>query len=173
MTTIMTPCVHSDTVPVELEATHELVAYLCTNCLVELPLAEPEPVPEVPQGPSGFPHVVYEVTVWADEYGDKTEVRTAVGDTRNMPAEANLISSQIAGSKDHSIMLDIDVEAHLVPSSTPGHSHLYIDVALSWRRYRRLLRALKRAGVIEPGYYKASRLRRHTALRLPGVVKEG
>lgn len=72
----------------------------------------------------------------------------------------------------HTVMLDLDVPVRLVPSSTTGHWHLYIDVAMPWWRYRRLLRALKTAGIIEPGYYSVSVARKHTALRLPWVKKE-
>lgn len=72
----------------------------------------------------------------------------------------------------HTVMLDIDRPVRLVPSTTPGHWHLYIDVAMPWWRYRKLLRALKNAGIIEPGYYSASVARRCTALRLPWVKKE-
>lgn len=72
----------------------------------------------------------------------------------------------------HTVMLDIDQPVRLVPSTTPGHWHLYIDVAMPWWRYRKLLKALKNAGIIEPGYYSASVARRCTALRLPWVKKE-
>lgn len=72
----------------------------------------------------------------------------------------------------HTVMIDIDHPVRLVPSTTAGHWHLYIDVAMPWWRYRRLLKALKTAGIIEPGYYSASVMRGHTALRLPWVRKE-
>jgi hypothetical protein len=72
----------------------------------------------------------------------------------------------------HTVMVDIDKDVRLVPSTTSGHWHLYIDVAMPWWRYRKLLRALKNAGIIEPGYYRASIMRGHTALRLPWVKKE-
>jgi len=71
----------------------------------------------------------------------------------------------------HMPAIDLDVPAHYEPSSTPGHGHLYIDVAMSWRKYRRLLKALVEAGLVEPGYYRASKARRATMLRLPGVTK--
>lgn len=72
----------------------------------------------------------------------------------------------------HTVMLDIDMPVRVVPSSTEGHCHLYIDKPMPWWRYRRLLRALKAAGIIEPGYYSASIARRATHLRLPWVQKE-
>lgn len=84
---------------------------------------------------------------------------------------ATLVSSQIAGSQLHAPALDLDVPAYLVQSSTPGHSHLYLDVPMSWWRYRLMLWALALAGVLEPGYYKASVRRRASYLRRPGVTK--
>lgn len=72
----------------------------------------------------------------------------------------------------HKVLLDIDVPAQLVPSSTPGHSHLYIDKELTERQWRVLIEALDYAGIIEPGYANASLQRGYTALRLPWVRKD-
>lgn len=72
----------------------------------------------------------------------------------------------------HAVVLDVDLPAALIPSSTEGHSHLFIDCPMSWRRYRHLLKALAKAGVIEPGYYRASRRFRMSMVRRPGVLKD-
>jgi hypothetical protein len=71
----------------------------------------------------------------------------------------------------HAILLDLDVPAWLIESSTPGHSHLYIDVDTTWDNVAELLIALVKCGVIEPGYAAASLRRRATFLRLPWVEK--
>lgn len=71
----------------------------------------------------------------------------------------------------HFPVLDIDVPARYVPSSTPGHGHLYIDKLLNWRQYEELLRVLGKVGIIEEGYAGASIARGHTAVRLPWVGK--
>jgi hypothetical protein len=87
---------------------------------------------------------------------------------------ATLITSEIDDPSDpgqHSIMLDLDVPAKLVPSSTHGHSHLYIDVRTTWPKYEALLNALADAEVIERGYAAASLRRKSTALRLPWAKK--
>lgn len=34
----------------------------------------------------------------------------------------------LKGQRKHTILLDLDVPAKLVPSTTEGHSHLYIDI---------------------------------------------
>jgi hypothetical protein len=72
----------------------------------------------------------------------------------------------------HTIVLDIDHPAALVPSTTEGHFHLYIDVPLQWDVYCRLMIAMSDAGVLEPGYVDASINRGASFLRLPGVKKE-
>ena len=104
-----------------------------------------------------------------DGYGGifTREVRTEAA-----AVKANLVTSIMRHDrKMHVPVLDIDVPHLLVDSSTPGHSHLYIDVPMSWWRYRMLLRQLAKCGIIEKGYYQASVRRKHTAVRLPWVDK--
>lgn len=101
-----------------------------------------------------------------EHYGDAEGRELATID------DADVISSELAdpsplGLDWHTIVLDVDVPARLVPSSTPGHSHLFIDVRVGWPRLRGLLHALADAGVIERGYADASIERGHTAVRLP------
>jgi hypothetical protein len=76
------------------------------------------------------------------------------------------------GEDMHTVALDIDVPVRVLPSSSYGHYHLLIDVAMPWWKYRRLLKALAKAGIIERGYYRASVRRRATFLRLPWVKKK-
>lgn len=90
--------------------------------------------------------------------------------------EATLISSECAEDHDpfgdtHYPVLDLDFRAHLVPSSTKGHFHLYLDKELSWDAYRLLLCVLAHVGILEPGYVDASLERRATFVRKPGVTK--
>jgi hypothetical protein len=72
----------------------------------------------------------------------------------------------------HRPILDIDFPAMLIPSSTEGHYHLYLDLPMKWSAYEKLLSALAAAGIIEKGYYRASVERKATFLRLPGVPKD-
>lgn len=104
--------------------------------------------------------------------GDRTEADVSTG--------ANCVSSQLldesifwGDNKHHKVLLDLDVPAYLVPSSQPGHSHLYIDVIVEEERYFRLLDSLAECGVIEHGYASASRRKGGTFLRLPWIKKEG
>jgi hypothetical protein len=94
------------------------------------------------------------------------------------PDRANAISSALVEEgkswrdRRHTIALDIDHRVRVVPSSTEGHSHLYIDVPLEWEQYEKLLKVLAEIGVVEEGYVGASIRRRATHLRLPWVRKE-
>lgn len=84
--------------------------------------------------------------------------------------DANVITSRRSDGL-HAPVLDIDFGARLIPSSTLGHFHLYLDKAMTWSAYRRLLIALGDAEILEPGYVEASLRRGHSAARLPGVRK--
>jgi hypothetical protein len=89
--------------------------------------------------------------------------------------EANLVGSRLdswhLSPELHAPVLDIDLPCRLEPSTTPGHFHLYIDKAMKWPDYERLLTVLAEVGIIEPGYADASIRRRQTFVRKPGVVK--
>jgi hypothetical protein len=86
--------------------------------------------------------------------------------------EATTVTSQLADTGLHRPVLDIDLPAQLIPSTTPGHYHLYLDVALPWRQYRELLETLAHCGIIQPGYASASIERGYTRVRLPWVAKQ-
>lgn len=121
--------------------------------------------------PSRFRHPLYKIKVW-ETYDGPKEDRELVTD----PSQADVMSSEIGpgGIRNpmHSVMLDIDLPAVLVPSSTEGHCHLYIDKLVHWKDYKRLLKALMLTGVIELGFYRAAKRRKATFLRLPHVKKE-
>lgn len=59
----------------------------------------------------------------------------------------------------------------VVDSSTPGHSHIYVNAAMTWENYEPLLDHLRSRHVIEEGYYKAALARKATFVRPPGVLK--
>lgn len=89
------------------------------------------------------------------------------------PQDAQVVSSEIKESSLHSPVLDIDFPARLVPSSTPGHFHLYLDgLSMTWQDYEKLLNSLAAAGVVQEGYVYASIARKATAVRVPGCKKE-
>lgn len=76
------------------------------------------------------------------------------------------------GAEFHRPVLDIDLPVKVVPSSTPGHSHVFIDAPMTWATYSRLLEALADAGLVERGYVSASQARGYTSVRLPHVKRD-
>lgn len=72
----------------------------------------------------------------------------------------------------HHPVLDLDFPARLLPSSTPGHFHLYLDgIEISWEKYAKLLTTLAEVGIISEGYLDAALQRGYTSVRLQGVTK--
>jgi len=68
-------------------------------------------------------------------------------------------------------VIDVDVPIYVLPSSTHGHYHLYIDKEMTRGQLLDMLTAMSKAGVVEPGYVSASRERGFTSVRSPGFVK--
>lgn len=104
---------------------------------------------------------------YSDYFSDWTEEVRIPTDA----ASATLISSKVVGSDKHKPVIDIDVPIRVYPSSTLGHFHLYIDKEISWFRYKVLLWAMVKAGIVEEGYLYASKHRKATHVRLPWVHK--
>ena len=87
--------------------------------------------------------------------------------------KANVITSMVENRvTHHKVVLDIDLPAKLIPSSTPGHFHLYIDHEIEKDTYFKLVAAMVEAGLVEPGFLGASERRGYTAVRLPWIKKE-
>lgn len=86
--------------------------------------------------------------------------------------DAHVITSKLKNDVGHRPVLDVDFPAALIPSTTPGHFHLYLDKPMPWGKYKALLKALADAGIIERGYASASIARQYTSVRLPWVRKE-
>lgn len=84
---------------------------------------------------------------------------------------ANLVSSELVGSKKHLPVLDFDFPCKLVESSTCGHYHLYIDTPISWKHYKNILTALHDADLINDFWYESSMKRGATFVRPEGVHK--
>lgn len=86
--------------------------------------------------------------------------------------QAQLVTSMMRHRKGyHAPILDLDIPHELISSSTPGHSHLYLDVEVPWWKYKVLLRVLAWVGILEKNYVKVSILRGHTDVRVPWLKK--
>lgn len=107
-------------------------------------------------------------------YKDAQVVSSELGDRWQQPMNVPVPKTPFPArpsQRNHIIALDIDVPAWCIPSSTDGHSHLYISHQLQWPQYEKLLRVLAEIGLIEEGYKDASIKRKATFLRLPWVKK--
>lgn len=70
-----------------------------------------------------------------------------------------------------SIAIPLVVPARLVPSSSPGHHHLYLETVLTWSVYNELLRRMADAELIERNWHAMCERRKMGLLRKPGIGK--
>jgi hypothetical protein len=141
----------------------------------EFDLTDVEPVLPPCKWDASYPPVVR--TLWT------CEALSAVRglDGRSQVAtyqEATLLSSQLVqplpideGGELHAPCLDLDFPCVLEPSSTPGHHHLYLNVAMPWRDYEKLLVVMRDVGLLQRGFVDNSISRRMTMTILPGLTK--
>ena len=90
--------------------------------------------------------------------------------TKDGPEKGDLVGSLVAvlpWGRKHMPAIDIDVPCRFIPSTTPGHGHLYFDVEVEEGPYFELLSILGRCGIVEPGYVAASRAKGQSTLRPP------
>jgi hypothetical protein len=71
----------------------------------------------------------------------------------------------------HAPVLDLDIPCEYVPSSTPGHGHLYIDRQMTLPQYVKLMEVLVEVGIVEKGFLYSLEQRGFTCVRLPWVTK--
>lgn len=121
--------------------------------------AEDFPQAELPYEKE-WPHRIFGYHGKLDgQYTDTTTVQNPI-----LAYNADLVLSKTRSGK-HAPVLDIDYPARLVPSRTPGHFHLYLDMELEWDVYEELLLALAKAGIIQTAYANFSTKRQFSALR--------
>lgn len=85
--------------------------------------------------------------------------------------EANLISSLSGSGMYHYPIIDLDVPHVYVPSSTNGHGHLYLNVAMRYSDYETLLVILERYGIVGQGSVDQLRACGVSLARKPDVKK--
>jgi hypothetical protein len=86
-------------------------------------------------------------------------------------SESNLVCSDRKDDGLHIPVLDVDMPAMLLKSSTFGHYHLYIDKPMTWENYCKLLDVLAEVGILEPGYVSVAKKRKRTQVRTPWTKK--
>jgi hypothetical protein len=100
----------------------------------------------------------------------------AAGGVNDLPAPTrhqHTLVSSLTVYGTHRPVLDLDgVGAALVPSSTEGNFHFYLEgIELPWEDYADFLRACAKVGIITEGYLAHSLRRRQTVVRRPGLRK--
>lgn len=90
--------------------------------------------------------------------------------------EVNVVSSKHkkgkSKSRKHKPLIDIDFPAALIPSSTPGHFHLYLDKDMDEEQYMSFLLTLRSHEIIADGNVNQMGNHGATFLRLPWVKKQ-
>lgn len=92
-------------------------------------------------------------------------------DRQPFAEDANVVSSHDKYSSRHLPIIDLDFDHEYVPSTTPGHAHLYLNRPISRWRLFFMLWGLYVGGAIEKGYFLWSLRRGGTFVRRPGVRK--
>lgn len=106
----------------------------------------------------------------APQTGDQAVYGRPV-DTEARPQTHNTVTSLTEDENWQLPVIDLDFPCELVPSSTPGHFHLYINKPTDKTSFLMALDAMAYAGWVEPGYVAASERRGYTVVRKPGVMK--
>lgn len=83
----------------------------------------------------------------------------------------HLVCSDTDKEGIHRPVLDFDFQCRLVPSTTKGHFHLYIDKDVEWENYVELLKAMQKCGLLEEGFVGASIDRKYSSVRRIGLKK--
>ena len=78
----------------------------------------------------------------------------------------------VGSACQHAPVLDLDIPCILLDSTTPGHHHLIIDHPMDWGQYLNLMAAMVHAGILEQGYFEATKARGYSSIRLPWVKRE-
>lgn len=96
------------------------------------------------------------------------------GNTTEDLTKVKVITSIVRDSPEkHKLIIDVDFPVYAVPSSTPGHSHLYIDKEISHNDLVGVLYAMADAGIVETGYASACEDQGMSVVRAPWEKKEG
>lgn len=85
--------------------------------------------------------------------------------------ESNLVGSLLLNG-NHRPVLDLDFDCQLIPSSTEGHYHLYINKEVEPARWEELVIALRNANILQPGFADGSIRCKQNTVRPPWIKKE-
>ena len=135
-------------------------------------------------GQIDVPHFAKENDLgWSLGVDDPEAIKEMVADGQEYAADvvspgdgmydvANVVCSSLNrdGNLYHRPMIDLDFDAALLPSSTPGHWHLYLDKVMDDETYKEFIKAMNHFGIVANG--NVNQLKKGgTFLRLPHVRK--
>jgi len=102
----------------------------------------------------------------------KSKQKTFSEDLKTSTKEfANLIGSKLPNG-NHKPVLDLDFDCQLIPSSTKGHFHLYINKEVDQIKWEALMMVLRDCGILESGFADGSIRCGQNTVRCPWVNKE-
>lgn len=122
-----------------------------------------------------FKRRLWTVTKWAyTGQGESYEAGEFRVPENDLEADAigSLIENKPSEPELHAPVLDFDFPCELLPSSTYGNNHLYINTPMSWENYEKLLGTLCEVGLIQEGFYRAAIKNKQTIVRKPGTHKD-
>lgn len=117
----------------------------------------------------GYDSATEESRYFTDDLDNAAVVTSIVQD--DDAAVVGLAAHLTHGRVTHRPVIDVDLPIKVIPSSTEGHFHLYVDKPMTWEHYRHLLEALVTVGLVDEGYVAAAERRGYTAVRLPWISK--
>lgn len=100
------------------------------------------------------------------DYNYESFPETIITKLKNGP-----LASSEAGFGQHRLLLDVDCNHMYVPSSTPGHGHLYFDNLSTWEDTLAALKALATIGIVSQGWVAFAEKNHRILLRKPSVKK--
>jgi hypothetical protein len=122
---------------------------------------------DVVSAPPDTIHRVYRVVDFIDPDYDNQNAGVIVPEQ-----DANIVTSELTAPGNwHAPVLDLDIPHRYVPSSTEGHGHLYLDIAVPFDQMMEWLDKGVELGIFETGWYNAALTRGFTAVRKEGIVK--
>lgn len=118
--------------------------------------------------------IAWDVPDYEDDVAHAVDDRRATTDPDVVEAFSSAHRSTVDNPPEtryHALLLDIDCPAWLLPSSTGGHGHLYVDLEIPDDKLWTFLDAAADIGLVEEGYVSACKARGMTSLRPPWIVK--
>lgn len=108
-----------------------------------------------------------------ENFAEDGELKPANAFTGNLVSSRHKSSCELLQYDEyHYPILDLDFECELVPSSTPGHHHLYMAKLLPKKDMEKLVNVLAEVGILQTGIKNQWDREGHLVLRPPWITKE-